>query len=251
MKNKLSTITGTLLIGWAIYLNIPFSILGAIFDYPNILRRPAAEVLTQFQAGGIRLLAAWYAFALVALLFPFVALLLHRIRGKENETLWRLATASGILAGALQLLGLIRWVFVVPQLARIFSDPTSSQASKDATVVVFQALHQYAGVAIGEHLGQLFTALWVMFVAAASFHSRLFTKRQAVSGMLIAVSLLLGLVEGFATVIAFDPGLFGLLPMFSFVALTFWMISLGIRCLRLRSSNRRESAPARIQFANN
>ncbi len=251
MKNKLSTLTGTFLIGWGIYLNIPFAILGAIFDYPNILRQPAAEVLLQFQAGGGRLLATWYAFALVALLFPFVVLLLHRVRGSENETWWRLGTVAGILAGALQLLGLIRWVFVVPSLAAVFSDPQSSPASRDAAVVIFQALHQYAGVALGEHLGQLFTALWVLFVAAASFRSRIFTKWQGVAGVLIAVSLLLGLVEGFATVIAFDPGVFGVLPMFSFIALTLWVISLGISCLRLRSNKGQEQATAQIQFVTN
>lgn len=49
-----------------ICLNIPFAILGWIFDYPQILRQPAGEILARFDEGGILLLAVWYAFALAA-----------------------------------------------------------------------------------------------------------------------------------------------------------------------------------------
>lgn len=42
------------------------------------------------------------------------------------------------------------------------TNKTASEATKAAAVVVFEGFHQYAGVAIGEHLGQLFTAVWII-----------------------------------------------------------------------------------------
>lgn len=230
MNSKLLKITGAFLIFWGVYLNIPFSILSATFDYPDILRQPTVQILTAFKAGGTTLLATWYSFALAALLFLFVVLLFHGVLRRESNVL--MATTFGILAAVLQLLGLIRWVFVVPGLAEIYADAKSSQATKGAVIVVFQAFHQYAGVALGEHLGQMFTALWILFVSAAMFKSKIFQAWQGYIGFGIAVLMLLGLVEGFATVVEFNAGLFGMLPMISFVSLSLWLIALGITLIR-------------------
>ncbi len=49
--------TGAALIFLGVGLNIPFAILGATFDYPDILRQPTADVLVRFQAGGAALIA--------------------------------------------------------------------------------------------------------------------------------------------------------------------------------------------------
>jgi hypothetical protein len=46
------------------------------------------------------------------------------------------------------------------------------------------------------------------------------------------VTLVLGLAEGLATVVDFDPGLFSLAALLGFVLLTIWMIWTGICCLR-------------------
>jgi hypothetical protein len=47
--------------------------------------------------------------------------------------------------------------FLVPHLARVEADGDASEARREAAVVVFEALHRYLGVAVGEHLGYLFT----------------------------------------------------------------------------------------------
>src|SRR3954468_15271505 len=62
-------LTGVGLIVLGVGLNIPFALLGATFNYPNILREPTADILTRFQAGGAGLIATWYAFMEAALLF--------------------------------------------------------------------------------------------------------------------------------------------------------------------------------------
>ena len=56
-----------------------FTLLQMLFEYPDILRQPTAEVLAKFQAGGPGLIVIWYVLTLTAVLFiPFV-FLLHRV----------------------------------------------------------------------------------------------------------------------------------------------------------------------------
>lgn len=225
MNSRSIKFTGASLIFLGVYLNIPFSILGAIFDYPNILRQPTGEVLTRFHAGGTTLIATWYAFSLAAVLMTLVVLLVYPVLKSANENLMRIATAFGVLAGIMQVIGLIRWVFVVPSLANAYTDPAATEASRAAIVIAFNTIHQYAGVAIGEHLGQLFTATWAILVSATLFKT---SRSQSIAGIGIAIVMYVGLIEGFATVISFDPGVFGVLTPVAFIALSLWMIVLGV-----------------------
>ena len=74
-----------------------------------------------------------------------------------SERFGRWRSSASHLAGVAQVLGLIRWSFLVPSLADIYTDPESSPATRDSVAITFQAFQRYAGVAIGEHLGYLFT----------------------------------------------------------------------------------------------
>lgn len=237
MSSKLNKITAATLIFLGIYINIPFSILGVIFDYPNILRQPTGQVLTMFKQGGSTLIATWYAFAIAALLMIVVAKLIQQILQDEHKHLTSIATTFGVLAGISQVLGLIRWVFIVPILADAYTDSNSSEATKSAAVMVFQGFHQYAGVAIGEHLGQLFTALWIVLISIAMLNSTIFRRWQGFVGIAISAMMMLGLVEGFATVITFNVGIFGVLTPIAFILLSIWMISLGVSLVWRKSKS--------------
>ncbi len=236
MSSKLIKFTALTFVFLGIYINIPFSILGVIFDYPNILRQPTGEVLTLFKAGDSTLIATWYAFALAPILMIVAAKLINQVLKNEHQNLVSVATTFGVLAGMTQVLGLIRWVFVVPVLANAYTDASSSEAAKAAAVLVFEGLHQYAGVAIGEHLGQLFTALWVLFLSLAMLNSKFFGRWQGIVGLIISGLMLIGLVEGFATVISFEVGIFGIITPISFILLSIWMISLGVYLFRVKSA---------------
>ncbi len=72
-------LAGGSLIVAGILANIPFAILVARFDYPEVLRRDPAEVLLRFGAAGGSLIATWYAYVLVAFLLAIVALTLHPV----------------------------------------------------------------------------------------------------------------------------------------------------------------------------
>jgi hypothetical protein len=69
------TLAGIALIAMPIAFNASYALLAARFDYPDILRRPTDEVLARFREGGTALVLIWWGFALTAVLFaPLVVL---------------------------------------------------------------------------------------------------------------------------------------------------------------------------------
>lgn len=217
------------MIALGIYLNIPFSTLGWIFDYPQILRQPAGEILARFAEGGTLLLVVWYAFALAAL-----ALVPLSIAAGRLSTSWLAgcSVVAGILAGVSQAVGLLRWVFVVPLLANAYLAPDATTATRETVTVAFNTLHAYAGVAIGEHVGQLATAAWVLLLSAAMKNSGRIPRWQHYLAVSSAVLILIGLVEGFSTVHSFDPGLAGVATPLGFIVLSVWLVVGGFTLSR-------------------
>jgi cytochrome bd-type quinol oxidase subunit 2 len=151
------TVTGALLLALPVAFNIAFGALAATFDYPDILRRPTREVLARFREGGTKLVLWWWIFALTAGALAPLAVLVARALDDANGTLLIVSSTVGVLAGLVQLLGLIRWPFLVPYLARVDADSNASPAQREAVDIVFQSFTRYLGVAVGEHLGYLLT----------------------------------------------------------------------------------------------
>jgi len=146
-------LTGIFFITGAILVNVPYTLLIVNFDYPDILRQPTAEILAKFQAGGDALIYTWLAFAWIGLPILLGTVMLKRVLEKEASPFLEMATALGVIGFFVQLIGLLRWVFVVPVLARLFTDPTTDSVTKTSISGVFVAVHQYGGVVLGEHLG--------------------------------------------------------------------------------------------------
>jgi hypothetical protein len=133
------------LIALPIAYNVLFTLLARSFDYPDILRRPTAEVLERFAGGGSKLILTWWGFAMSAVLLAPTAVLVSATFADANPSLLSVATAIGLLAAVVQFLGLIRWPFAVPHLAREMADPTASASKKEAVDVIFQTLNRYLG----------------------------------------------------------------------------------------------------------
>ena len=221
---------GSATIALAILFNLPYALLAASFDYPAILRHPPAEVLARFAAGGAGLVLTWYAFALAALaLTPLaIGLSVTPRRLTEQPALAASAALTGALAGLTQSIGLMRWVFVVPDLARtaVSGDPVEVAAAGHA----FALIHAYGGVAIGEHLGQLLTALFVALLAIIQWREG--RRVAATLGLLTAPLLALGTGEGLMLALGRNGDTFALLTIAGFLGLTAWLIATGLGLLR-------------------
>ncbi|WP_309640831.1 DUF4386 domain-containing protein [Flavobacterium sp.] len=220
MKNNIHI--GILLIVSSIALLIPYSILTIIFDYPNILRQDTAMVLQQFHEGGNTLIATWFAFAMTGIpLVPAYILIVQQF--EKKTTIIRTATTIGVIGLIVQMIGLLRWTFVVPVLADTFVNATDP-ATKAAAVVAFKTIHQFAGVLLGEHLGQLFTIAWTLMLSYSLAKLQFVPKSMAWFGYITSAIYLCAQAELFATVV---PG-FPVWEMAGFIGSTLWLIWLII-----------------------
>ncbi len=231
MDKNLGKIAGWSFIIGALLINIPYSLLITNFNYPDILRESPEKILLQFYNGGDALIYQWLAFAWVG--FPILVgiILLNKIFKDEKILTGQFAAAFGITAIIFQLIGLLRWVFVVPVLANKFVEPGTSQAMKDSIIVSFQIIHQYGGVLIGEHLGQIFTIIWTLLISIAMFKSTIFKKWLGWLGIIVSLIYLLAQGELFQTVI---PKII-VFPAAGFIGSILWlvwMIILGIFLIR-------------------
>jgi len=221
------------LIAVPVMFNWTFAALAKQFEYPEILRQPTSEVLAKFRAGGSKLVVTWWLFAMSALAFGLLAVLLPIQLGFGVAETSLIATL-GLLASLTQFLGLVRWPFMVPHLAR---EAEHANESKLAAIdVVFQALNRYLGVAVGEHLGYLFTGLWTAALGGALVSSDLagslgWTMGLGVSGLILGSLLVLCAMEFVGRNERNGWKFAGTITPFVYIAWSLWLVGFGISLL--------------------
>ena len=228
---SLATLTGLFLILVPVAFNVSFALLAARFEYPDILRRPTDEVLERFRRGGTGLLLVWWAFMLSAVLFAPLVILLSRAIADADSTLVTLAAAIGVLAALVQFLGLARWPFLVPYLARVAAEPDLSAPRREAVDVVFQSFNRYLGVAVGEHLGYLLTGVWTVLAGAALTQTTEVPAWIGIPGLIVGPVLIvcsLEFVGGFER--AGWKVAESLTPI-AYIAWSLWLIATGVALL--------------------
>jgi hypothetical protein len=192
---SVETVAGLFLLAMPVAFNLAFGLLAARFDYPDILRRPDAEVLSRFSAGGTGLVLLWWGFALTAVLFAPLVVLLAQAIADADGALLAVATTLGVLAAIVQFLGLIRWVFLVPYLARVAGDQQETPARREAAELVFQAFNRYLGVGVGEHLGYALTGAWSVLAGIALTDTAAVPSWVGIPGIVAGLSLLVCSLE--------------------------------------------------------
>lgn len=219
---KFNKSIGGLFIAGAVALFIPYTMLTIIFEYPDILRQDTSTILSKFHEGGNRLIWTWFAFAITGIpLLPAYIMLGQKLENKAP--LVRMATTIGVIGLIVQMVGLLRWTFVVPVLADTFIHATD-EATKAAAIVAFKTIHQFGGVILGEHLGQLFTIAWTVMLSLSFAKLKFFPKWVNGLGFVSSFIYLLAQAELFATVM---PG-FPVWDLAGFIGSTLWLIWLII-----------------------
>ena len=221
-------LAGATAIGFAVVFNLIYGQLAASFEYPQILRLPVGEILTRFEAGGPLLILTWYGFALTALgLVPVsLVLALQRHWVAERPALAIGAAISGALAGLTQAMGLLRWVDAVPDLAHTVTAAGSDAMTRVAAEQGFALLHGWAGVAIGEQMGQMLTALFALLLALlVGRDGRVWIGRL---GLASAAILAIGTLEGIVTAMGGKGAPFALTTIAGYLVFSIWLIALGL-----------------------
>ena len=217
---------GAVLIVAPLWFNASFALLGKRFEYPDILRRSTSEILERFRAGGSSLILLWWTFMLSGLLLIVGAVLLGQVLGFEGIV--PLATTFGVLAGLVQMLGLLRWVDLVPTLARAYADPSLTPDQREVQAAVFRALHQYLGVGVGEHLGYLFTGIWSMLIGVGVIQGTALPTWLGWPGIVIGAGLAVGSAEFLGPNEERGWGLAGAVIPILYLAWSLWLLAMGV-----------------------
>jgi hypothetical protein len=223
-------VTAALLVAVPVAFNLAFFELGRSFDYPSILRREPDEILRRFAAGGSRLILRWQALLLSALAMLPLAVLLAVVLAAP-PALSALSIVVGVAASLVQALGLVRWPFAVPELARRYvaaGDGSPGDASRQAVEVTFATLHRLLGVGIGEHLGYLLTGAWTLLVAASILSTTVLPGWLGLVGLPIGIALLVGTLEFVGPNERDGWHLAGTIVPIAYVAWSIWLIALGV-----------------------
>jgi hypothetical protein len=224
------TLTAVLLIVVPIAFNVAFLELSRAFDYPDILRKEPDEILRRFDAGGSGLILRWEALLISALLMlPLAALLVVVLAAPPALSV--LSVVVGAAAAIVQALGLVRWPFAVPELARRYvaaPDGPEGDAARRAVETIFATLHRLLGVGIGEHLGYLLTGLWTLLVSGSILSTTVLPAWLAGVGVVIGIALLIGTLEFVGPNERDGWHLAGIIVPIAYLAWSVWLIALGV-----------------------
>lgn len=242
--------TGWLFIIGAVAFAAAATVLSSTFNWPDILREPASVVLPEYVKGGSTLTWTWFAVAWTYAIIAVPMLLLPAALGRRDDVILRSATAVGLASVILSLAGFLRWVFVVPPLARDYVD--GDDTTREAVAAAWTAQHQYGGALLGEHLGEILAIAWSLTVAIVILRTRVLPGWVGISGILVSVLYLLNQGDIMATAIPDFP-VWDLAGLLGSTTWGLWVAALGVAVLRARRSHPRprpaKPAPSDAIFA--
>lgn len=203
----------TLLVAGAVLVNAAFVGLGSVFDYPDVLNHPAAEVLATFHEKQAPVSALFLLLALGAALMAPIAVFVGRL---GSSRLLRVSVVVGIAAAVVQVVGLLRWPLLVPGLAATPTDPSA--------ISTFHTLNVVLGTVVGETIGYALTAAWTVLVAVA-------LRERVLGRVLSAIGLVAAALIAVGTVEPLDVPMAGLLNFAGYVVWSAWLVAVAVRVL--------------------
>jgi hypothetical protein len=134
-----------------------FTVLGAVFQYPQILEEPTSEILRLFREHQAAI-TTWFLVLVIsaALMAPAGLYLGRLVTGRLGAWI----TGVGFAAATVQVVGLQRWVTLVPGLSSQALDPSRRAEAEER----FELLHTILGNLIGETFGYALTATFTVLV---------------------------------------------------------------------------------------
>jgi hypothetical protein len=200
-----------------------FTALGSVFEYPQILEEPTSDILALYRdhQGAV---TAWFLVLVIsaAMLAP-AGILLGRLAG---GTLGRWIAVVGVAAATVQVLGLQRWITLVPGISDDALDPSRRAEAEER----FEFWHLVLGKIIGETTGYLLTAVFTVLVVAA-LRRTILPAWLAWTGYLAAALIATGVV-----IPVVEPA--SLTNFAGYVLWCLWLLGVGFLLLRVRDPAR-------------
>jgi len=211
--------TGIVILIQVVISTICFLTLMAVFQFPDILRETSSVRFELFIENQYIIVPIYYLLALTGVSQIIISVLLFQLFPKKS-TLVTLGAVFGVLTGLFQILGFIRWSFVIPYFAGLNS------SSPELIGILEGAFNSYAGMAIGEHLGFLMQGLWTIFLGIAILKTKLISKILGKIGIVIGVLTILFAFEAFGGIFSILGELTNPVESAWYIWLTFLAISL-------------------------
>ncbi|MDQ1617743.1 MAG: hypothetical protein QOE19_312 [Actinomycetota bacterium] len=228
---RLRRITGGLFAAGALTFGLAATVLSSTFNWPDILREPASVVLPEFADGGSTLVWTWFAVAWTYGILLVPILLLPAVLGRHGDPVLRAATFAGAISVVLSMAGFLRWVFVVPPLARDYV--AGDETTKAAVAAAWTAQHQYGGALLGEHLGELLVIAWSVTLSVVILRSRVLPTWLGWTGLLVSVLYFLNQGDIMSTAIPGFP-VWDLAGLLGSTGWGLWVAALGVTLLLRR-----------------
>lgn len=219
-------IAGSLIIALALTTALAFFILRSVFNFPNILTERADIALTLFNQSSQLVIFSYSLYLISGLIMLPVSLALSRELATKQSFLGQILSVFGVVAGILQILSTLRWIFSVPGLAQSYAtDPTTQKATEAA----YYASSELFGVSLNENLAALVLAGWSLLLSVVLLQGSRVKMRLAWAGLIIAV---LNLVGGLQLVNTVANPVLAVLFQVSSAAWVWWLVALGLALLQ-------------------
>ncbi len=136
-------------------------VLGTQFEWPGVLDEPGTSALDKYVAAEQAIRAGFDVMSLASLVLIPAAFGLQAATTRDH-TAARIITAFGVLGAFAQLLGWLRWPITMPSVADSWVAAQGDPTAETAVATSYDMLNNYAGGALGEHLGWLLQGVWAV-----------------------------------------------------------------------------------------
>lgn len=177
--------TALVFLGFFLLIIVGNLMLANSFDFPDILRRSAEERFALFQSNQGMIVLAYYMMSVTSILQVYMAVAMYQIT-KKGSLLDLFAVTSGVLSGIFQMLGFFRWVILIPMLSSAY---TAQEIDSQTIFFLEKFANTYFGMTVGEHLGTLFTGLWLIALGVVLAQNNAFDKKLSWLGLVSGVAL--------------------------------------------------------------
>jgi len=177
--------TALVFLGFFLLIIVGNLMLASAFDFPDILRKSPDERFTLFQANQGTIVLAYYMMSVTSILQVYMAVAMYQIT-KKGRMVDLFAVTSGVLSGVFQMLGFFRWVVLIPMLSTAYS---TQEVSSETIFFLEKFANTYFGMTVGEHLGTLFTGLWLIALGIVLVQNKAYDKKLAWLGLISGVVL--------------------------------------------------------------
>jgi hypothetical protein len=145
---------------------LAFLVLSSAINWPASLDLPASEALPLVAQQASAVALGYGSYFTSAALLVLAGPLVRRAIG-AGGALGDLLVSLAAVAGLAKVLGLTRWLFLMPELAAAYQAPGATPETRATLSALYDAFNTYAG-AVGEFLGVcLFAGLWTIVLALA------------------------------------------------------------------------------------